>query len=457
MILRHQDAAFIFDCIADGDCASIVGVSNIGKSYLLRSICHPAAFRAYLGKAADECALVYVDFNLMLNMTEQGFYERILRTILDEFSKLAGDEAPGLNRELAGILARAYEGVVNPSNPFQIPLSFNESIIAICEGSARRLALLFDEFDEVFQGIDDRVYLNLRALRDRYQERLCYIVATGELLRDIRQSPQAAEFAELFARRTYYLPMLNESDTIRFIETYDTGEGGVAFSLEDVRFIAEQAGGHPGLLQATSYVVAQALKEEGPEQARRHAHRSIRARLDNDLSVRTESAKLWNGLTLEEQDALIAFLNGDRPPAEAKRQLQQKGILISQSGRETVFGQLFAGFAHRQGLVRSRQRKGVRIDVDAGTVWVDGERVPNLTDLEHRLLLLLYGRLDKIVSKYEIVEAVWGQDYIETVDDVRIDKLVSRLRAKLEPNPAKPTYLQTVRSRGYSLVTPKAS
>jgi two-component system response regulator RegX3 len=64
---------------------------------------------------------------------------------------------------------------------------------------------------------------------------------------------------------------------------------------------------------------------------------------------------------------------------------------------------------------------------------------------------LLYGRLDKICDKYQIVEAVWGQEYLGEVDDARIEKLISRLRAKLEPDPAQPQFVITVRGRGYRL------
>jgi DNA-binding response OmpR family regulator len=40
------------------------------------------------------------------------------------------------------------------------------------------------------------------------------------------------------------------------------------------------------------------------------------------------------------------------------------------------------------------------------------------------------------------------------VDDARIEKLISRLRLKLEPDPAQPLYISTVRGRGYKLNTP---
>jgi two-component system response regulator RegX3 len=84
-------------------------------------------------------------------------------------------------------------------------------------------------------------------------------------------------------------------------------------------------------------------------------------------------------------------------------------------------------------------------------VYVDGKVVEPLTSLEYRLLLLLYGNIDKICDKYRIVESVWGEDYIEEIDDARIEKLISRLRQKIEPNPSEPKHLVTVRGRGYRL------
>jgi hypothetical protein len=448
MITRNEDVSFIFDCLADGDCCSIVGVSNIGKSHLLRSVCRQEIIGSYLGELADCCVFVYIDFNLMLDMSEQAFYELILRAILAELPRVEEGE------RLVTELDRVYERAVNPANPFQIPLSFNEGIISLCEGWERRLILLFDEFDEVFRGIDDRVFLNLRALRDRYRERLCYVVATEDLLRETRHGPQAAEFCELFDHRIRHLSVLGEPDTLRVIETFDAEEEA-HFSPEDIHFIREQAGGHPGLLLDVCHLLARALREDGPEQAQQQNHRAVRSRLDDDLNTRIECAKVWNDLTPEEQGALIKFVDTRSLAPDFKRRLQRRGVLIERDGRESVFGQMFAGFVHRQGLVKRQSQQGVRVDVESGVVWVDGEAVSQLTDLEYRLMLLLYGRLDKIVSKYEIVEAVWGQDYIESVDDARIEKLVSRLRAKLESQPGPHSYLQTVRGRGYRLVSPE--
>ena len=84
---------------------------------------------------------------------------------------------------------------------------------------------------------------------------------------------------------------------------------------------------------------------------------------------------------------------------------------------------------------------------------VDGKSVETLTNLEYKLVSLLYQNRDKIIDKYQIVTSVWGEGYIDEVDDARIEKLISRLRQKIEPDPATPRFLNTVRGRGYRMVT----
>jgi DNA-binding response OmpR family regulator len=80
-------------------------------------------------------------------------------------------------------------------------------------------------------------------------------------------------------------------------------------------------------------------------------------------------------------------------------------------------------------------------------------RIPVLTDLEYRLLEALNSRRDKLTDKYQIVTAVWGEKYLGEVDDARVEKLVSRLRSKIEADPAEPRYLLTQRGRGYKLLS----
>jgi hypothetical protein len=447
IVARDVEIANIMECIEDGDCCSIVGLSNTGKSTLLRSLPLPAVQTKHLGERAEEYVFVYIDFNLMLELTEQGFYELILRSTLAELRELE------IEQGLLDRVGTSYRQLVEPANPFLVPLSFNEGLTALSEGLKQRIVLLFDEFDEPFAGLDERVLLNLRALKDKYGTRLSYVVATDQPLREQQRGDKVAEFCELFALSTLFLSALGRDDAQQVIALF-AREEEVKFSTDDTVFIMAQAGGHPGLLEATCRVLAE-VGRDYPD-FRDQSYKLVRERLDSDVGIRSECAKLWNGLTAEEQEALMAFVSNPESSLdpELERSLRQKAIIEDEEGEPTVFGKLFEGFARRQRLLKRREPQGVRVDVDSGHIWVDGELAPDLTDLEYRLLLLLYGHLDKICDKYQIVESVWGQDYIDEVDDARIDKLVSRLRQKIEPDASEPRYLITVRGRGYRLVSP---
>jgi DNA-binding response OmpR family regulator len=81
---------------------------------------------------------------------------------------------------------------------------------------------------------------------------------------------------------------------------------------------------------------------------------------------------------------------------------------------------------------------------------VVGERVVELTRTELRLLGVLAAAGGDVVSRSDLLEQVWEYDYLG--DSRMVDAHVRRIRLKLEPDPAEPTLLVTVRGRGYRLV-----
>jgi hypothetical protein len=445
--LRYEDSLYVLQRVTDGDCCAVVGVSNTGKSTLLRALALARVRQRSIGDDADRRIFVYVDFNLMLEATEQGFYELILRCLLEELARL-GPEATFLDR-----LQTTYKTLVAPPSTFQISLSFTEGLTAVCQGLSSELVLLFDEFDEPFEQIDGRAFLNLRALKDKYRERLSFVTATNRRLSNIRRGRDVDEFIELFEPFTRFLGPLTASDTADVI-AWVAAQEGYTFDDEDRAFLHHHADGHLGLLlsicRALGEVTGEPVRDPGQDWL---IHRQVREQLDGDLNVQGECRKLWDDLTEEQQEALMAVVGAEEGMDQrAIDSLEKKGLISREE--ELLFSPVFEGFVRRQRLTRHRRQEGVRVDVESGSVWVDGRQTATLTDLEYRLLLLLYGRSNQICDKYQIVEAVWGEEYIDQVDDARIDKLLSRLRAKIEPDPRNPRYILTVRGRGYKLIIP---
>lgn len=89
--------------------------------------------------------------------------------------------------------------------------------------------------------------------------------------------------------------------------------------------------------------------------------------------------------------------------------------------------------------------KDLVINKDSRTVIKDGENIV-LTNKEYELLMLLILNKDKVVSRDEILNEIWGYDY-EPETNVT-DVYVRYLRTKLDPND-KEKYIKTVRSVGY--------
>jgi hypothetical protein len=441
LFLRADDLIALQTALADGACCSIVGLSNVGKSTLLR-----AAAEADVGTAS--ALQVYVDCNSMLALTDQAFYQVILRAALDTIKRLGQPVSADLIKQVEAL----YQTVIEAEKPIVAALSFNDGIALLCEQLEQRVALLFDEFDDPFGALDGRVFLNLRALHDKY-ESLVYVTATGLPLAERRHDAEAGEFCELFVGHQITLKLLPDEVNRQAVAQW-SAEDGTALDHDEIDFVIDQAGGHPGLLRTATRLVVR-VAGGTPIDSRAQALAMAREQLESDSVIRSECAKLWGQLTPLEQEALLNFLvdDGELPGGAVQADLIAKGLIKIDNGSARVFGKLFAGFAHRQRRTRQAAATGVHVDVDAGEVWVDGDRIPTLTDLEYRLLLLLYGRLSKLCDKYQIVEAVWGQDYIDEVDDARIEKLISRLRSKLERDPSNPKYLQTVRGRGYKLTS----
>ena len=92
------------------------------------------------------------------------------------------------------------------------------------------------------------------------------------------------------------------------------------------------------------------------------------------------------------------------------------------------------------------EKGDLKLDCDNNRLYIKGEEV-NLTGKEFELLELLVKNENKVYSREQLLENVWGKDY---PGDVRtVDVHVRRLREKIEKNPSEPRYVHTKWGVGY--------
>jgi two-component system response regulator RegX3 len=88
----------------------------------------------------------------------------------------------------------------------------------------------------------------------------------------------------------------------------------------------------------------------------------------------------------------------------------------------------------------------IRIDTERHAVSVNGEAL-SLPLKEFELLEYLVDNANRVLTRGQIIDRVWGSNYYG--DTKTLDVHVKRIRGKIEPDPANPRFLVTVRGLGY--------
>jgi hypothetical protein len=251
------------------------------------------------------------------------------------------------------------------------------------------LCLLVDRFDALPDEGQRALSGHLRALRDAYKYTLTYIVATR------RPLEPALEIAELFFAHTLWLGTLARPDAVWSAAQY-AARGGLTWSDEVLDKLAEISGGYPSLLRACCEACA-AGADPNIESLRLHP--AVQRRLD----------EFWR----------------DAPSLE---HLERSGLV----------GNALLGPAP---AFKMPAHGGVETDTSG------------LTAAEFRLWAYLRAHARQVCGKDELIQAVWPEEaQLEGLRDDSLAQLVSRLRRKVEPDPAKPARIITVAGRGYRFV-----
>lgn len=100
----------------------------------------------------------------------------------------------------------------------------------------------------------------------------------------------------------------------------------------------------------------------------------------------------------------------------------------------------------------TKEVSGLQLDKETRQVWINGEQIdPPLSLPQYRLLQILWDAGGRVVTRDEIVDAVWPEDSMEGISEQAIDALVRRLRERIGDLDGDFRYVATVRGHGFRL------
>ena len=141
------------------------------------------------------------------------------------------------------------------------------------------------------------------------------------------------------------------------------------------------------------------------------------------------------------------YVNGERVSGEPHRLADGDEIQVA------LYVKLgFVGADATVPLELTGPYRGLRIDKPARRVFIGGQELsPPLSPAQYRMLEVLYDHEGELVSRDEIVEAVWSDEEALGVTEQAIDALVHRLRDRIAAIDPDHEYIVTVRGYGFRL------
>ncbi|MCA9982292.1 MAG: winged helix-turn-helix transcriptional regulator, partial [Anaerolineales bacterium] len=361
-------------------------------------------------------------------------------------------EALRLTAEQLTAVRECHERVLDaPDDPLKVQRYFKQAVRVLIGRSDRHLVFLLDQFGEAFEEADARLFANLRGLREDYKYQISFFAFTRHPMWELSAQDEARdEFHELLSANVMGLPPYSLADAerqlMRLSARYDHLQRPVTEELT-VRLFG-LSGGHGGLLKALYLAYAQNKMDVMAEDAVE--------KLSAHHNVQNECRKIWQSLSVEEQQLLSRLAHGlGRGPelGEARDLLVLKGLLrVEQVAEETAeagedlqaFSPLVAYFAAHQ------EEEPIRLDLQTKRVWVMGEPTDRLTAREMRIFALLYEQRGQIIDRDELIQAGWPYAKGGVTEEM-LNTTMYRLRRKIEANTGDKQFLETIRGHGHRL------
>lgn len=429
-MFRAAEITRIREIIRAGESASLIGVSGVGKSNLFNQLLNREIQQHMFGNEARNYLIIRINCHYVADLTLRSIYSMILDQL-----ELLGDDAEfyGYAQEVFDKVSEHHDLMLTVDNdPLVVQRQFILALRQLMRARNRKLVLLIDQFEELWQDAPARIFLNLRGLRDVYKYRVSIFTFTRNplpILADLDDKRE--EFFELLAANVIGICPHCADDATHVVQRIRKRYR--LDSVDNAR-IYQLAGGHAGLLRAILLAKTPLSERE----------------LLTHHNVQNEARKIYHSVTHHEQQVLYQLAHqGSQVASEPTHWLKLKGLVLrnNESDKPVIFSPLFRAFLLSQPAPVS---SGILLDHNQRRIIIDDRPTGRLTQLEYRVFKALYDDPGALISRDDIINAGWPEAYGGISDDM-INQVMRRLRTKLKPVADPSEILETVRGGGYRL------
>jgi DNA-binding winged helix-turn-helix (wHTH) protein len=287
---------------------------------------------------------------------------------------------------------------------------------------------------------------------------------------------QPSPFYNIFSD-TIYLGLLSEQVVSRYLKwaTQEAEKSGSHWETQDTTFIRKMAGRHPELLRIACTRIFEERRLSEPSsgtEADLQDYQFLAWRLVQDGT--TLCKELWEGLTKPELYGLVGIpgitkkedsralspyqltlieISHGRTESDINIlfELEQRGLIEGTKEKWRIFSEVMQQFVLMQEEA-SNQAKNDKSAVNAtlsSDILFEREDENSLTYTEGKVYDYLKSHVDEVCNREEIMQSVWGVDNMPSKS--ALQKIIERIREKIEDDPDSPFRLIAVRGRGYML------
>lgn len=439
-------AKAIFDPIRRGESVTCVWVPMAGRRLISKFIINnPSLFTDAIGDPS-RCLLVYLEPLELIEESLAGYIRLMGKSILETCQQ---------NNHIKDLKKLVTEGRLacfsDESATSTRLLSELKSLIQRIVDLEVEVVLFLGKFDEL--SFANALFCNnLKSLWASFRPCLHYVFLTRT---DITRFETAREYAGLVSvvmQNIVYVPLL-EDKGVEYILDREKERLKTNFSQKEKKVIKKVCGSHPYLLVIGCRTLVN--REDRAELS----GKQLTDVLLGYHQLCSPAREIWTLRTREEKELLKRIVDdGVRDLPGEGLVLEKLGLVKKEdkSGKYVLFSQLFEKAV--LGATKTKPSlKGVpktlTLDPETGAILLGNRTIEEeFTRQEYDVLSFLLREPNKLRTRDEIGNVLWGEDSYDKFSNWAIDQLMSQLRKKLERLGVGKKKLATIRGRGYKFL-----